>query len=131
VENIGSRQGTTGSVEIEDKAMIDDARLKAMRLVNDAKQTADQALSTVDSTAGRKRLHELHETLEEIEQDLTITELDHTLSELRSFQHRLRELDASIDREVPELKPIARKVEHAAKEIGIVVDAEAKVIPPV
>jgi septation ring formation regulator EzrA len=111
--------------------MIDDARLKAMKLVTDAKETADQALSALDSIAAKKRLHELHETLEEIEGDLKITELDHTLSELRSFQQRLRELDATIDREIPELRPVARKVEHAAKEIGIVVDAEAKVSPPI
>jgi hypothetical protein len=119
------------AVAAEGKTMIDDARLKAMKLVNDARETADQALSTTDSAAAKERLQELHVTLEEIEEDLKITELDHTLSELRSFQQRLHDLDAAIDREVPALKPVARKVEHAAKEIGIAVDAEAKVIPPV
>jgi chromosome segregation ATPase len=111
--------------------MIDDARLKAMALVDDARQTADQALSRVQTEAAKQRLHELHDTLQEIEADLRITELDHTLSELREFQQRLIDLDAAIDREIPELKAVAKKVETAAKEIGIVVEVAAKVVPPV
>ena len=79
------------SVAAEGKTMIDDARLKAMKLVNDARQSADQALATVDSPSAKERLQALQVTLEEIEEDLKITELDHTLSELRSFQQRLHE----------------------------------------
>jgi len=110
--------------------MIDDQRLKALQHVTEAKQAVNEILSSEKAKAKVERLKELHDLLEGIEKDLVVTALDQSLSELHEYQQELFGIDSELDQDAPEIKAVARKVETAAQEIGIVIDAAAKVLPP-
>jgi hypothetical protein len=110
--------------------MIDDARLKALKLVGDTKKDVTEALRVADNPEEAAPLEELRDYLEQIENDLEVTELDEHRVELEAYQHRLQSLDAELAHD-PKLKGIARKGEHAAKAIGFVIELAEKVVPPV
>ena len=108
--------------------MIDDARLKALALAGDAKEAVDRAMSSDHPVAEAKRLAELHSCLEQIEADLRITALDHSIFELQSLQQKLVLIDSGLEGKSGIIKSVARKVAALAKEIGVVIDLEEKVV---
>jgi cob(I)alamin adenosyltransferase len=108
--------------------MIDDERLKALKMVSEAKATVDDALPTAKSNDEVKPLKELEHTLEEVEVDLVVTQLDESLSELEELKQHLIELTSEVDVNDVDLKDVVRKVHKAAKEISVVVDAARRVV---
>ena len=110
--------------------MIDDQRLKTLMHITDAKESVQEILATGKTRHKAKRLKELQDCLERIEGDLSVTALDQSLSELREYQQELFGIDSEIERDQPEMKSVAKKVEHAAREIGAVIELAAKVAPP-
>lgn len=110
--------------------MIDDARLKALELAGEAKKAVNEALASGD-VADPASLEELRECLEEIEEDLQVVALDEHRAEVEAYQHRLLEIDSRLDKKTAMLKAISRKVESAAKAVGIAAEVAAKVaLPP-
>jgi hypothetical protein len=108
--------------------MIDDARLKALALAGDTKEAVNRAMSSEHPVAEAKRLAELHSCLEQIEADLRITALDHSIFELQSLQQKLVQIDSGLEGKSGIIKSVARKVAALAKEIGVVIDLEEKVV---
>jgi chromosome segregation ATPase len=108
--------------------MLDDERLKALRMVTEAKATVDDALPAVKSTEEVKPLKELEHTLEEVEVDLVVTQLDESLSELEELKQRLIQLTSEVNQNDVDFKDVVRKVQKAAKEISVVVDAARRVV---
>jgi hypothetical protein len=108
--------------------MIDDERLKALKLVTEAKATVDDALPSVKSEDEMQPLKELEHCLEEVEVDLVVTSLDQSLSELEELKQRLLELTTRVNKDDADLKVVVRNVQKAAKEISLVVDAAKKVV---
>jgi hypothetical protein len=110
--------------------MLDDARLKAQLVVSDAKKAVNEVLPSVTDPVEAVPLEELRDCLDEIEEDLFVTALDQRIVELQAYQQRLYDVDARL-KEIPRLRPVARKVDGAAKAIGVVVEVASKVTPPV
>ena len=108
--------------------MIDDARLKALALAGDTKEAVNRAMSSAHPVAEANQLAELHSCLEQIEADLRITALDRSIFDLQSLQQKLVRIDSSLDNTSGALKSVARKVAALAKEIGVVIDLEEKVV---
>ncbi|HJV65468.1 MAG TPA: hypothetical protein VJ550_07045 [Geomonas sp.] len=109
--------------------MIDDARLKALELASEAKKAVNEALSSVDP-AESKELNEMRACLAEIEEDLQVTVLDRHIAEVQAYQHRLLEIDSRLDKRAVKVKEASRKVENAAKAIGIAAEVASKVATP-
>lgn len=107
--------------------MIDDERLKALRMVDEAKATVDDALPAAKSEEDVKPLKELEHCLEEVEVDLVVTELDQSLVELEELKQKLVELTSKVNNNDNDFKDVVRTAKSAAKEISVVVDAAKKV----
>ncbi|HJV34535.1 hypothetical protein [Geomonas sp.] len=110
--------------------MIDDARLKALEVAGEAKKAVNEVLSSLPP-AEAKELKELRTCLEEVEEDLQVTVLDQHIAEVQAYQHRLLEINGRLDKHHGNLKEVSRKVENAAKAIGVAAEVASKVaIPP-
>lgn len=107
--------------------MIDDERLKALKLVEEAKETVDDALPSAKSDDEIKPLKELEHCLENVEVDLVVTALDQSLSELEELKQRLVELTGKVNKDDRDFRPVVTKVQTAAREISAVVAAARKV----
>jgi hypothetical protein len=109
--------------------MIDDARLKALEVAGEARKAVNEVLSSM-APAEAKELKELRACLEEVEEDLQVTVLDQHIAEVQAYQHRLLEINSRLDKNHGHGKEISRKVENAAKAIGVAAEVASKVATP-
>jgi hypothetical protein len=109
--------------------MIDDARLKALEVAGEAKKAVNELLPSM-APAEAKELKELRSCLEELEEDLQVTVLDQHIAEVQAYQHRLLEINSRLDKEHGSIKEVFRKVESAARAIGVAAEVASKVATP-
>lgn len=107
--------------------MIDDERLKALKMVTEARASVEDALLTAKDPQ-RKPLNDVLQCLKEIEEDLDVTLLDEHLTELEECRDLLLERNGRVDKNDADLKEPVRKVNAAAREITLAIEAARTVV---